>query len=161
MFVRNIRWLKIAVGDVWIRKEPFKYVWHNLVSKDCRIHESTPQPQGMNTVKRNSERRIPRKRCENRDFVREQIWSSDRRHIWIHMNVIDVHVIFIGIICQDMAFIYHMWGMTHSHESICETWLIHMWDVTHSYLRLCTCMRWKISHIIMWYFCKCHTWDIM
>ena len=29
-------------------------------------HESTPQPRGKNTVKRNSERRIPRKSSENR-----------------------------------------------------------------------------------------------
>jgi len=30
------------------------------------FHESTPQPRGKNTVKRNSERRIPRKSSENR-----------------------------------------------------------------------------------------------
>jgi len=29
------------------------------------IHESTPQPRGKNTVKRNSERRIPRLSSEN------------------------------------------------------------------------------------------------
>jgi len=44
MFVKNIGWLKIAVGDWW-------------------IHSTAP---GMKTVKRNSERRIPRKSSENR-----------------------------------------------------------------------------------------------
>jgi len=43
MFVRNLSWLKIAVGDLW-------------------IHSTTP---GMNIVKRNTERRIPRS-SENR-----------------------------------------------------------------------------------------------
>ena len=38
------------------------------VWKDWRgeIHESTPQPRGKNTVKRNSKRRIPRMSSENR-----------------------------------------------------------------------------------------------
>jgi len=49
MFVWNICWLKIVVGDLW-------------------IHSTAPE---MNTVKRNSERRIPRKSSENqRPFQR-------------------------------------------------------------------------------------------
>ena len=64
-------------------KEPFKGLWETLVDYRLRwgIYESTPEPhwQGMNTVKRNSDRRIPRTKFrESRRFPRAN-WSCDRR----------------------------------------------------------------------------------
>jgi len=60
--------------------------WSNVCQehwlfKGCR-RGFTPQPQEMNTAKRNSETRILRKSSENWDLFPQQIWSCDRHENW-------------------------------------------------------------------------------
>ena len=58
----------------------------SLVALHDTLLESTPQSRGRNTVKWNSERRIPRKNSENRRLFSEQIWSCDRRNAGSRIN---------------------------------------------------------------------------
>ena len=58
MFVRNVGWLKSAVGGLW-------------------IHSTAPR---MNTGKRNSGKRIPKKSSKNRTLFPGGNWSSDWRY---------------------------------------------------------------------------------
>ena len=60
----KLHWCLIRSSD---RPRPLwgLFLWRFEKTEGRGIHESTPQPRGKNTVKRNSERRIPRMSSEN------------------------------------------------------------------------------------------------
>jgi len=96
MCVGDIGWLQVAVRD-WARGGEVHHAEgavRNQGSLMARgnfgvVHfaaapQTTPHFPGMNTVKRNSERRITRKSSENRDFFPEPIWSCDWHNMYIY-----------------------------------------------------------------------------